>query len=70
MRNTTTLSLPELYSVGEAARVLNRCVDSVRRYERDGRLPATRVGQVRVFRRSDVEQLSRELQAAEESGSR
>lgn len=49
----------------EAARLLKRSPDAVRAMERTGRLPAVRVGHVRLFRRRTVERLvaEREKQA-------
>jgi DNA-binding transcriptional MerR regulator len=45
-------------TVADAARILDRSSDSVRAYERRGRLPAQRTaGGVRLFRLEDVERL-------------
>jgi excisionase family DNA binding protein len=44
--------------VGEAARILNVSEDMVRYLDRTGRLPARRVGHIRVFEQADVEQLA------------
>lgn len=54
--------MDQLLSTGDAARVLNRSVDRVRDYEREGLLPAqkTRGGQ-RLFRVEDVERLAKEM---------
>ena len=48
-------------TVGEVARAIDRSPDTVRRYEREGRLKAVRIasGQ-RLFRRGDVERFLRE----------
>lgn len=51
----------ELMTVGQAGRVLERCGETVREYERTGRLKAVRVGGIRIFKREDVERLAREL---------
>jgi DNA-binding transcriptional MerR regulator len=50
-------------TVGEVARLLDRSVQRVRAYERDGRLRATRIGRlgIRVFDADDVERLRGEL---------
>jgi excisionase family DNA binding protein len=46
----------ELMSIGEAARVLGVAVDTLRRWEREGKITATRtLGGQRRFARSDVE---------------
>ena len=46
----------ELMSIGEAARVLGVAVDTLRRWERKGKITATRtLGGQRRFARSDVE---------------
>lgn len=54
--------MEELLTTSDAARILNRSVDRVRDYERDGTLPAqkTRSGQ-RLFKSVDVERLAEEL---------
>jgi excisionase family DNA binding protein len=54
--------MEDLLTTGDAARVLNRSVDRVRDYEREGRLSAqkTRGGQ-RLFRSADVERLAKEM---------
>ena len=55
---------PDQMTIGEAARALERCTETVREYERRGRLPATRIGGFRIFRREDVERLAAELSAS------
>lgn len=52
----------ELLTTLDAARRLNRSVDRVRAYEREGKLPAqrTRSGQ-RLFKASDVDRLAGQL---------
>jgi hypothetical protein len=56
------VSMDELLTTSDVARALNRSVDSVRDYERNGKLPAqkTRSGQ-RLFRIADVELLAKQL---------
>lgn len=51
-------SPPDLITTGDAAAVLGVSVQTVRRWERSGHLPAVRTpGNQRRFRRSDVEAL-------------
>ena len=51
----------DLVLSGEAARILNVSVDTVRLWERLGRLPALKTATgVRLFDRRDVERLARE----------
>lgn len=54
--------MEEILTTCDAAKVLDRSVDRVRDYEREGKLPAkrTRSGQ-RLFKASDVEALAKEL---------
>jgi excisionase family DNA binding protein len=54
--------MQQLLTTSDAAKLLNRSVDRVRDYERDGKLPAqkTRSGQ-RLFKFSDVNRLAKEL---------
>lgn len=54
--------MDELLTTSDAARLLIRSVDSVRDYEREGKLPAqrTRSGQ-RLFKASDVDRLAEQL---------
>ncbi len=54
--------MQELLTTADAARMLNRSVDRVRDYEREGKLPAqkTRSGQ-RLFKIDDVERLANQL---------
>jgi excisionase family DNA binding protein len=56
--------MQELLTTADAARILNRSVDRVRDYEREGKLAAikTRSGQ-RLFKSSDVERLADQLRA-------
>jgi len=54
----------DLLTVSDAARVLNRSADTVRTYERQGKLPAQRTrGGLRLFKASDVERLANQLRA-------
>lgn len=57
--------MDELLTTSEVARSLNRSVDSIRKYERDGKLPAlkTRSGQ-RLFKSSDVKSFAARLRSA------
>ena len=51
-------------TVGEAARTLCDCEQTVRNLERRGILPASRLGNgTRIFERADVEKLRREKTA-------
>ncbi len=55
--------MDKLLTTGDAARILNRSVDRIRSYEREGKLPAQRTKSgYRLFRARDVERLSLELQ--------
>jgi excisionase family DNA binding protein len=48
----------DLIPIGEAARILGVSLDTVRRWERRGKVSAVRtVGQQRRFRRGDIEAL-------------
>lgn len=58
MTTRDTQDAQELLPIGEAARILGVTVDTVRRWEGDGKIPAIRtLGGQRRFRRGDVEQL-------------
>jgi DNA-binding transcriptional MerR regulator len=51
-----------LMTTGDVARLLNRSVDRVRDYERDGKLSARRTQSGhRIFRLEDVERLAKLL---------
>lgn len=54
--------MEQLLTTRDAAKQLDRSVERVRHYERDGRLPAqrTRSGQ-RLFKASDVDRLAKQL---------
>ena len=52
----------ELFTASAAARFLGRSAESIRAYERAGKLPAIRTTTgVRLFRRDDLERLARQL---------
>ena len=59
--------MDELLTTSDVARLLNRSVDRVRDYEREGKLLAqkTRSGQ-RLFKLSDVVRLAKQLEVASE----
>lgn len=51
----TSTELPELIPIGEAARLLGVSVETVRRWERQGKVSATRTaGDQRRFSREDI----------------
>ena len=51
----------DLLLTGEAARVLDVSADTIRLWERTGRLPAVKTARgVRLFDRRDIERLARE----------
>ena len=60
--------MDQLLTTSDAARELNRSVDRVRDYEREGKLPAqkTRSGQ-RLFNASDVNRLAKRLESTKSS---
>ena len=50
---------PEWLPIGEVARILNVSVDTIRRWEGEGRIEATRTpGQQRRFARAEVDRLA------------
>lgn len=52
----------QLLTVGEAAKLLDRSTDTVRSYAANGKLPVIRtLGGLRLFERSDVECLAKQL---------
>lgn len=57
--------MDELLSTLDAAKVLDRSVERIRDYEREGKLPSqrTRSGQ-RLFKLSDVVALAKQMEAA------
>ncbi len=62
MRNTTAAT-SDLVLTSEAARILGVSAQSVRQWERMGRLSATKTaGGVRLFSRSDVEEMCRSIE--------
>jgi len=62
MKNTDSL-----LTCGEAAKILNRSSESVRAYEREGKLPAIKTGRgFRLFREADVVEFRRKRDAKNE----
>lgn len=58
MHTTSTVRPPTQVAIGEAARILGVSIDTVRRWESDGKLASTRTpGGQRRFRLVDVERL-------------
>lgn len=49
----------DLITVAEAAKILNRSIEQVRRYLREGKLPGQRIGQQWFIARADLERLRR-----------
>ena len=59
MPNQNDAEASELLTIGEAARILGVSVDTIRRWERDGKITGTRtLGGQRRFRRDIVEALT------------
>jgi len=59
-------SMNDYLSTGDTAKLLDRSIASVFHYEKSGRLKAIRTqGGIRLFLRSDVERLAKELRTAE-----
>ena len=59
MPNQNDAEASELLTIGEAARMLGVSVDTIRRWERDGKITGTRtLGGQRRFRRDIVEALT------------
>src|SRR5262245_53041031 len=56
---------PQLYTVEEVAGLLNMHVKTVRRYVRDGRLKARRIGKEYPIARADLTQFAGEVRVAE-----
>ena len=55
-RDTYTTAEGDLLPIGEAARLLGVSIETIRRWDRAGRLPSTRtLGGQRRFARADVE---------------
>jgi len=54
--------MEQFLTTSEAAKVLDRSADTVRLYERSGKLPAQKTrGGLRLFKASDVERLAQQL---------
>jgi DNA-binding transcriptional MerR regulator len=60
----------DLLTVLETSRLLHKSPDSVRYYERQGRLKAQRIGTHRVFSRKDVERFKRLLEMEAEENAK
>ncbi len=55
------MTTPTYLTISEAARAIGVSVDSIRNYERTGRLPALRTpGGMRLFALGDVERMARD----------
>lgn len=57
--------MPQLYTVDEVASLLNLHVKTVRRYVRDGRLKARRIGKEYRIARADLTDFAGEIRASE-----
>jgi excisionase family DNA binding protein len=58
MQHVSSEASADVVLTSEAARIIGVSAQSVRQYERSGRLPAVRTGTgVRLFKRADCEQL-------------
>jgi excisionase family DNA binding protein len=55
------VSLQNLLTIREASRRLNRCPEVVRRYVREGKLPAHKLGMMWYIRPEDAEALAQKL---------
>jgi excisionase family DNA binding protein len=68
MKEIAAMSNPKLFhTVSSAARLMGVSGDSIRLWERSGRLPAIRTaGGVRLFAQADLERLARERAARRE----
>lgn len=59
----------DLLPIGEAARLVGLSVDTLREYDRSGKLPCVRTaGNQRRFRRIDVENLLRPSETSDAAG--
>jgi excisionase family DNA binding protein len=61
---------PNLYSAEQVAELLNLHVKTIRRYLRDGRLKAKRIGKEYRITRADLEEFAGELRPAEKPAPR
>jgi excisionase family DNA binding protein len=55
------LSVETMLTIRDASRRLNRCAEVVRRYVRDGKLPARKMGLMWYVKPEDVDELARRL---------
>ncbi len=55
------VSLQHLLTIREASRRLNRCPEVVRRYVREGKLPAHKLGMMWYIHPEDADELARKL---------
>lgn len=55
------LSTHKMVTIRDASRRLNRCAEVVRRYVREGKLPAYKLGLMWYIRPEDLEALARKL---------
>ncbi len=53
----------DLLPIGEAARRLGKSIDTLRRWDATGRLPAVRLNGVRFYRAADVDAILHDAQA-------
>jgi excisionase family DNA binding protein len=62
-RGTSMNELPlnQMLTIRDASRKLNRCAEVVRRYVREGKLPAYKMGLMWYVRPEDVDDLARRL---------
>ena len=62
-RGATMNELPtnSMLTIRDASQKLNRCAEVVRRYVREGKLPAYKMGLMWYVRPEDVEELARQL---------
>lgn len=58
---TSELPLHKLLTIRDASRRLNRCSEVVRRYVREGKLPAYKLGLMWYIRPEDADELARRL---------
>lgn len=58
------LPTQKMLTIRDASRRLNRCAEVVRRYVREGKLPAYKLGLMWYVHPEDVEALARKLDSA------